>query len=161
MVVNKTTVYRWFNKTGLDPYFVPFQVCAILLRFSDDKTERGGDLHPRSHHQVSGSPVAFSVPVAQCPVSNPVCVQSLQSRPTLCSPTDCSPPGSSARGNFQARILEWVAISYAMGSSRPRDGTCGSCVSCVSCIACGFFSAEPWGKPLSNPISPLNEVPCC
>jgi len=32
---------------------------------------------------------------------------------TLCDPTDCSPPGSSVHGIFQARILEWVAISYS------------------------------------------------
>ena len=38
---------------------------------------------------------------------------------------DCSPPGSSVHGNFQARILEWVAISYSRGSSPPRDQTPG------------------------------------
>ena len=32
--------------------------------------------------------------------------------PTLCDPMDCSPTGSSVRGIFQARILEWVAISF-------------------------------------------------
>ena len=36
-------------------------------------------------------------------------------------PMDCRPPGSSAHGIFQARILEWGAISYSSGSSRPRD----------------------------------------
>ena len=36
-----------------------------------------------------------------------------QSCPTLCGPMDCSPPGSSAHGIFQARILEWVDISYS------------------------------------------------
>ena len=40
-----------------------------------------------------------------------------QSRPTLCDPRDCSPPGSSVHGIFQARILEWVAISYSRRSS--------------------------------------------
>ena len=35
-----------------------------------------------------------------------------QSCPTLCDPMDCSPPGSSFCGIFQARILEWVAISF-------------------------------------------------
>ena len=40
---------------------------------------------------------------------------------TLCDPVDCSPPGSSAHGIFQARILEWVAISSSKGSFRPRD----------------------------------------
>ena len=37
--------------------------------------------------------------------------------PTLCDPRDCSPPGSSVHGIFQARILEWVAISYSRRSS--------------------------------------------
>ena len=36
---------------------------------------------------------------------------------------DCSPPGSSIHGMFQARVLEWVAISFSRGSSRPTDRT--------------------------------------
>ena len=47
---------------------------------------------------------------------------------------DCySPPGSSVHGIFQARILEWVAIPFARGSSRPRDWTW------VFCISSRFF----------------------
>ena len=42
-----------------------------------------------------------------------------QLRPTLCNPMDCSPPRSSGYGILQARILEWVAIPYSRGSSRP------------------------------------------
>ena len=38
-------------------------------------------------------------------------------------PDDCSFPGSAVHGIFQARTLEWVAISSSRGSSRPRDGT--------------------------------------
>ena len=45
------------------------------------------------------------------------------SRVRLCDPMDCSPPGSSVHGILQARILEWVAISFSRGSSRPRDQT--------------------------------------
>ena len=41
----------------------------------------------------------------------------------LCDPRDCSPPGSSVHGILQTRILEWVAISFSRGSSRPRDRT--------------------------------------
>ena len=41
----------------------------------------------------------------------------------LCNPMDCSPRGSCIRGILQARILEWVAISFSRGSSRPRDRT--------------------------------------
>ena len=39
--------------------------------------------------------------------------KSLQSCPTLCDPIDGSPPGSSVPGILQARILEWVAISFS------------------------------------------------
>ena len=46
-----------------------------------------------------------------------------QSCPTLCDPVDCSPPGSSVHGILQARILEWVAISFSRGYSRPREWT--------------------------------------
>ena len=54
----------------------------------------------------------------------------------FCNPIDCSPPGSSAHGIFQARIPEWVAIPFCRGSSRLRDGTHVSCIT-------GFFTAEP------------------
>ena len=39
--------------------------------------------------------------------------KSLQSCPTLSNPMDCSPPGSSVHGTFQARVLEWVAIAFS------------------------------------------------
>ena len=42
-----------------------------------------------------------------------VCVWDAQSSPTLFDPIDCSPPGSSVPGISQARILEWVAISFS------------------------------------------------
>ena len=44
-----------------------------------------------------------------------------QSCPTLCNPMDCSLPGSSSYGIFQARRLEWVAVSFSRRSSQPRD----------------------------------------
>ena len=51
--------------------------------------------------------------------------------PTLCSPMDCSPPGSSVHGISWTRILEWEAIPSSRGSSRARDGTHVSYVSCT------------------------------
>ena len=51
-----------------------------------------------------------------------------QSCPTLCDPVDCSLPGSSIHGIFQAIVLEWVAISLSRASSRPRDQTRVSCI---------------------------------
>ena len=47
---------------------------------------------------------------------------------TLCDLVDCSPPGSSVHGILQARILEWVAISFSKGSFQPRDQTLVSCI---------------------------------
>ena len=60
-----------------------------------------------------------------------------QSCLTLCDPMDCSRPGSSVRGIFQARILEWLAISFSGGSSQPRDWTR---ISLVCCIAGRIFT---------------------
>ena len=46
-----------------------------------------------------------------------------QSCPTICDPMDSSLLGSAIHGIFQARILEWAAISFSRGSSQPRDRT--------------------------------------
>ena len=54
-----------------------------------------------------------------------VCAPSL-SRVCLCDPMDCSLPSSFVYGISHARTLEWVAISYSMGSFWPRDRTCVS-----------------------------------
>ena len=60
---------------------------------------------------------------------------------TLCEPVDCCPPGSSDHGISQARVLEWVAISFSRGSFPPRDQTR------VSCLTGKFFTTEPPGNP--------------
>ena len=44
-------------------------------------------------------------------------IEVAQSCLTLCDPMDCSPPGSSVHGILQARVLEWVVISFSRGSS--------------------------------------------
>ena len=46
----------------------------------------------------------------------------------LCNPMDCSPPGSSGHGIFQARLQEWVAISFSRGSSWPKGQIWASCI---------------------------------
>ena len=50
-----------------------------------------------------------------------------QSCLTLCDPMDCSLPGSTIHGIFQARVLEWAAISFSRGSSQHRDQIHVSC----------------------------------
>ena len=69
---------------------------------------------------------AFLAPVCACACSV------TQSCLTLCDPMDCSLPGSSVHGIFQAGILECLAISFSRGSSQCRDRTCVSYVSCFS-----------------------------
>ena len=44
-----------------------------------------------------------------------MCVLVTQSCLSLCDPRDCSPPGSSVHGIFQARILEWIPIPFSKG----------------------------------------------
>ena len=61
---------------------------------------------------------------------------------TFCDSTDYRPPGSSVHGILQARVLEWVAISFSRGSSQPRDRTR------ISCNADGFLTTGPQGKPV-------------
>ena len=94
--------------------FLPFSVCLLclaaeMLRF--------------------GSVLPYPLLVA----SHKVCCFCLAAKLCLifCDPVDCSPPGSSAHGIFQARTLEWGAISSSRGSSRPRDRTRVSCISCT------------------------------
>ena len=93
------------------------------------------------------TPMIFCPPLSQCnmtffPMSSlalnsekrghklGACMTS-QSCPTLCNTMNCSLPRSSVHGNFQARILEWLAISSSKGSSQLRDQTWDSFVSCI------------------------------
>ena len=73
-----------------------------------------------------------------------------ESRLTLCDTMDCSLPGSAVHGISQARILEWVAISFSRVSSQPRDQIC------VSCLAGRFFTTEPPRKPVVDINSALS-----
>ena len=63
-----------------------------------------------------------------------------QSCLTLSDLMDCSLPGSSVHGIFQARMLEWAATSFSRGSSQPKDGTQ------VSRIAADSLFSESPGK---------------
>ena len=76
------------------------------------------------------------------------CVHSVpQLCPILFDSMDCSLPGCSVHGIFQARILGWVAISYSRGSSQARNR---NHISCISVLAGGFFTTESPGKPFEH-----------
>ena len=74
-----------------------------------------------------------------------------QSFPTLCAPMGCNPRGSSVHGLFQARILEWVAISLSSRSSWPKDWTVISCSSCT-----GWQILYHWATGEAHFISSLD-----
>ena len=64
---------------------------------------------------ASKATLLFSKILSDCPqnFTSRDAAKSLQSCPTLCDPTDSSPPGSPVPGILQARMLEWVAISFS------------------------------------------------
>ena len=90
----------------------------------------------------------------------------LLSRVQLCDPMDCSLPGSSIHGIFQARILEWVDISFSRRSSPPRDWTRVSNIvgRCFTIWAtrevskgdlCFYNCFSPWTQLLSHCSGPV------
>ena len=72
---------------------------------------------------------------------------------SLVNPMGYSPPGSSVHGIFQARILQWVTISFSKGSSRPRDQTHISCIGRQS-----FCHGATW-VVLNNQLDIKSESP--
>ena len=78
--------------------------------------------------------------------------------PTLCDSMDCSPPGFSVHGNFQARILEWVAISYSWGIF-PTQGS----NLCLFCLLHWQMDSLPlWhlGSPIFTISLIYHYIPC-
>ena len=73
---------------------------------------------------------------------------------TLCDHMDCNLPGSSVHGILQARILEWVAISYFRGSSWPRDQTQ------ISYTAGRFFTIWATSSVLFSSVAQSCPTPC-
>ena len=74
---------------------------------------------------------------------------------------DSSPSGSSVRGVSQARILEWVATSFSMGSSWPRDWTWVSCIGRQRILYCwAAWEAQYFLYYVENPapFSPFTFV---
>ena len=69
--------------------------------------------------------------------------------PTLCDPMDCSLPGFSIRGILQARVLEWVTISFSRGSFLPRNQIR---VSCFGRRRSNLWATRETPKPHVDPI---------
>ena len=96
------------------------QLAGVRLHFEELPQQVGRLWSSRS---LSPSNACPCWPWTHLPFSTPSDRVHSPSWPTLCRPLDCSQPGSSVHGIFQARILEQVAISYSKGFSQPRDRT--------------------------------------
>ena len=112
-------------------------LCPNFPSFYEDTSHSGLRAHPHPmwpHHNVMNAKTLLPNKVMFtrfCMDMNltwvaSVHAQSLRSCSTLWDPMDCSLPGSSVRGIFQARILEWIVMPSSRGSSWPRDWTCVS-----------------------------------
>ena len=126
---------------------IPDHLTCFLrnLYTGQEATVRTG--HGTTHWFQIGKGVCQGYILSRCHPAYLTYMQSVkcevaQSCPTLCDPMDCIPSGSSVYGILQARILEWVAISFSRGSSQSRDRTQ------VSHIAGRRFILWPPGKPL-------------
>ena len=110
----------------------PAQTSFIL-----EKSLLGGD-----HHVL----IQFSLSCVCSCCPYVVLAQLLQSWLTLWDSIDCSLPGSPVHGISQARILEWVAISFSRGSSRPMFPVSPA-------LKADSFTSESLGKPSTYVVS--------
>ena len=102
------------------------------------------------------------VPISHTSIFHSAAAKSHQSCPTLCDPIDVSLPGSSVPGILQARILEWVAISFSNARkwkvkvkslSRVQLFVTAWTVAYRAPLSMGFSRQEYWsGLPLPSPI---------
>ena len=107
---------------------VKCELLSLLNQSKETGAPRGDGVSPRSSVAgITGTQAQDSVTPQPSLLTSLHPVESesevTQSCPTLCDPMDCSLPGFSVHGIFQAIALEWIAISFSSRSSRPRDGT--------------------------------------
>ena len=103
--------YAWEFWTHLWVAFTLVLCCFSLLSFS-----------PKRRPWL-GFSLYMTTPPSDSLHTLVVVAYSLSHAQFFCNPMDCSMPGSSVHGIFQARILEWVAISFSRGSCWPRNWT--------------------------------------
>ena len=107
------TLNPWSHFEG--KYFCIWQVCSFSFLWEGNRL------------QILMIPDRHTLPTILLCWLGEVEVKSL-SRVRLCDPMDCNLLGFSIHGILQARILEWIAVSFSKGSSQPRDQTRVSCI---------------------------------
>ena len=121
---------------------------TICSTCRDALTLEDGSYKPENRHfsraADRGLPAAMHCLTFLSPSVYSICCCRLVAKSglTLCNPVDCSLPGSSVHGIPQARILEWVAVSFSRRSSQSRDWTD------ISCIAGRIFTLSHRGAHL-------------
>ena len=122
-----------FWRAGIPEDWCPcWLIWQEVLHFSPGRVSKSNSWMPSDLLWPSLSSLVI------CTVLVAVCAQACM---TLCDPMDCSPPGSTIQGIFQARILEWVAVSSSRGSSWTREWTHVFCISCI-----GRWILYSWAK---------------
>ena len=143
------SVLRWESNLGLSPGKEKKSICMILIFMVCVKYLLGIEwsdcylLRELLQKQTGSSQRYHNIsPLAELCVYAQSCV-------ALCNSVNCSLPGFSVHGIFQARKLEWVAVSYSMEFSQPRIEP----ISIVSpALAGGFFTMEPPGKSFRSSL---------
>ena len=133
-------------------FFNSIYISNLILAFSICQSKSKAFVFLFLHISYSSFQQPFEVGIAAA--------KSLQSCPTLCYPIDGSPPGSPVPGILQARILEWVAISFSTWKWKVKVKS----LSCVQLLVTpwtaayqapppmGFTRQEYWsGVPLPSP----------
>ena len=146
--------YKKYIQSHFDKF--PPQICSDSLVSHLSEWHHRSGVHARHMH-------VFSLLHSHCHCPAAAAAKSLQSCPTLCDPIDGSPPGSSVHGIFQARVLEWVAISFSNAWKWKVTVKSLSCVRLLvtpwtaayqAPLSMGFSRQEYWsGVPLPSPLS--------
>ena len=138
-----STRYGFEPSTGEEKTF--FKLCSAIFQCGETARANQALIH-RSFKEDGSILTETDLAVSDAIIARlrtlyPDCNIISEETELFCDPMDCSLPGSSVHGIFQARVLEWLVISFSRGSSQPRDRTL------LSCIAGRFFTPVPPGKP--------------
>ena len=121
-ISGQKAIYRWFYCLPTKCFFLLF-IFLFFFFFSFLLLLISLFLLFRNQSMIQSSAQIFSECLYMYTTTT---TKLLQSCPTLCDPTDGSPPGSPIPGILQARILEWIAISF----SNIISLTCGISLTC-------------------------------
>ena len=135
-VAKSRTRLIWSDLSAISidlPFWVPYRVLGVLHIHPHNP---GHGPEPRVPRLVSTAPNPCLFPQYAVQIWSFLVAYDMnnvaQSGPTLCDSMDCSSPGSFVHRILQARILEWIAIPFSRGPSRPWTW--------VSCTAGRFFT---------------------